>query len=221
MRLVLFAVLAAAGCDRVPAPPRPPAPEPAPPGKPPARADRPDPAPPKVVPEDEPRRPDPPPPREPTFGEAVDELKVLAARMRAGGGKEYAEKKRRLEPDEVEVVERVLRRPVGPDSVLFARESDVLEGAGLSRLRTGVRLQFALADPVFERVAMSLWVRCPEMRSADGVALWAARWSGLDPVSRDAVRSIVERVEGRKELTRDEREIITAFAGTRDAYRVP
>ena len=202
------------GCDPKPTPQAPTEPSrvalPTPKPKPPV--------PPAPKPEPEPKQPvEPPAPgpkKPPTFTEALAGLGDQADALRKTFDAGLPAKKKLLTAEELDAVERILRRKTTGRDEYTAGDLALLRKHGLGDWVRSSAVKWAAEDKRFATVGKRVWDRSPKLQTPAGLFELAARWGELDTNSRNAVVQAMDRFEQGGNVTSEERDLLREILGT-------
>ncbi len=148
------------------------------------------------------------------FVEAFKRLPADATSLQRAADQEFDNAARALNAEELTQVNKILARRGGSRDAYNESDFAILRKHGFGNWLRAQTVSWSQSDPVFQKVGESVWERSSRTRETGDLTDLAAKWGELDKMTRTKIFQAIQALEGKsRELTGDERVIVTNFAG--------
>lgn len=148
------------------------------------------------------------------FVEAFKRLPSDATSLQRAADQEFDNAARLLNADELAQINKILARKGSSRDSYNESDFDLLRRHGFGKWLRAQSIGWSQSDPVFKKVGESVWERSPQARDSGDLSELAARWGELDKMTRTKIYQAIQALETKaRELTGDERDAVSSFAG--------
>jgi hypothetical protein len=147
-----------------------------------------------------------------TFDEALARVKKEGQTLHKEFKEELPAKRKLLTDDELETLDKILALKADADNTAAAGARFMYKHK-MDKWVLANAIGFSASDKSFLAVAKLVWDRSPKQRGAGAILELAVKWGEKDGLIRDALATIIKRIEAGKEFTAEERDLVLGFAG--------